>query len=96
MHYLKLTIGVLICFIWPIFSFPWKFWATLLGGKYWSFTFLVYVCICIKLNPLVMDSAKYALYAKCLEAIDIPLLNPGSMSCLNEMQCPLKAKINPH
>ena len=43
-----------------------------------------------------MDSAKYALNAKCLEGIDIPLLSPGSMFCLNEMQCPLKAKINPH
>ena len=47
-------------------------------------------------NPLAMDSAKYALYAKCLESIDIPHLYPGSMFCLNEMQCPSKAKINPH
>ena len=49
-----------------------------------------------KENSLVMDSAKYTLYAKYLEGIDIPLLNPGSMFCLNEMQCPLIAKINPH
>jgi len=47
-------------------------------------------------NPVVMDSSKYALYAKCLEGIDIPLINPGSMFCLNEMQCPSKAKKNPH
>ena len=43
-----------------------------------------------------MDLAKYAIYARCLKGIDIPLLNPGSMFCLNEMQCPSKAKINPH
>ena len=48
-------------------------------------------------NPLViMYSAKYALNAKCLEDIDIPLLNPRSMFCLKERKCPLKAKINPH
>ena len=47
-------------------------------------------------SPLVMDSGKYALFAKFLEGIDTPLINPGSMFCLNEMQCPLKAKTNPH
>ena len=47
-------------------------------------------------NPLVMDSGKYALYAKCLEGIDISLINPGSVFCLNEMQCPSKTNTNPH
>ena len=46
-------------------------------------------------NSLVMDSGKYALYAKCLGGIDIPLINPGSLFCLNEMQIPSKAKTNP-
>ena len=50
----------------------------------------------LKGNPIVMDSAKYALYAKWLEGIDILLLNQSSTFCLNEMECPSKEKINPH
>ena len=64
-----------------------------------SISHLFFLLMCefvFKGNPLVMDSAKYALYADCLEDIDIPLLNSGSMFCLIEMQRPSKAKINPH
>ena len=43
-------------------------------------------------NPLVMDSAKYALYANCLEDINIPLLNPGSMFLFKRDAMSLKSK----
>ena len=43
-----------------------------------------------------MDSAKYALSAKFSEGIDIPLLKPGWMFRLNEIQFRSNVKIKPH
>ena len=61
-----------------------------------SHSLFLFMCeFVFKGNPLVMDSAKYALYAKCLEGIDIPLLNPESMSLKSQDKSSLTSSASP-